>query len=78
METEVKAKGTIHWVNRLDCEEIKLNHFDGLDKGTISVFGEPSLNEDYENPVQFIRHGYYKKDGDSWNHAVSLKSSYKG
>lgn len=78
METEVKAKGTIHWVNRLDCEEIKLNHFDGLDKGTISVFGESSLHEDYENPVQFIRHGYYKKDGDSWNHAVSLKSSYKG
>ena len=77
METEVKAKGTIHWVNRLDCEEIKLNHFDGLDKGTISAFGEPLLSLDYDTPVQFIRHGYYMKDGDSWNHTVSLKSSYK-
>lgn len=78
METDVKAKGTIHWVNRSDCEELELNHFDGLDKGTISVFGEPSLSKDYENPVQFIRHGYYKKDGNSWNHSVSLKSSYNG
>jgi glutaminyl-tRNA synthetase len=78
METDVKAKGTIHWVNRLDCEEIKLNHFDGLDKGTITAFGEPLLRLDYIYPVQFIRHGYYMKDGDSWNHTVSLKSSYKG
>ena len=77
METDVKAKGTIHWVNRLDCEEIKLNHFDGLNKGTISAFGEPLLSLDYDTPVQFIRHGYYMKDGDSWNHTVSLKSSYK-
>ena len=78
METEVKAKGVIHWVSREDCEEIKLNHFDGLDMGTIAAFGEPSLAEDYENPVQFIRHGYYKKDGKFWNHSVSLKSSYNG
>jgi glutaminyl-tRNA synthetase len=78
METDVKAKGTIHWVNRLDCEEIKLNHFDGLDMGTITAFGEPLVSLDYVEPVQFIRHGYYMKDGDSWNHTVSLKSSYKG
>jgi glutaminyl-tRNA synthetase len=78
METDVKAKGTIHWVNRDAAVEIKLNHFDGLDKGTISAFGEPLLDLDYVEPVQFIRHGYYMKDGDSWNHTVSLKSSYNG
>lgn len=78
METDVKAKGVIHWVNRLEAEEIQLNHFDGLDKGTITAFGEPLTRLDYIEPVQFIRHGYYMKDGDSWNHTVSLKSSYKG
>jgi glutaminyl-tRNA synthetase len=77
METDVKAKGTIHWVNRDDAIEIKLNHFDGLDMGTITAFGEPLLDLDYVEPLQFIRHGYYMKDGDSWNHTVSLKSSYK-
>jgi len=78
MKTDVKAKGTIHWVNRDEAIEIKLNHFDGLDKGTISAFGEPLLNNEYEYPVQFTRHGYYKKDGEEWNHSVSLKNSYKG
>jgi glutaminyl-tRNA synthetase len=78
MKTDVKAKGTIHWVNRDEAVEIKLNHFDGLDKGTISAFGEPLLNNEYEYPVQFTRHGYYKKDGEEWNHSVSLKNSYKG
>lgn len=78
METDIKAKGVIHWVDRQSCVQLELNHFDGLDKGTISAFGEPMLNNEYEKPVQFIRHGYYMKDGDSWNHSVSLKSSYNG
>jgi len=78
MKTDVKAKGTIHWVNRDEAIEIKLNHFDGLDKGTISAFGEPLLDNEYEYPVQFTRHGYYKKDGEEWNHSVSLKNSYRG
>ena len=77
METDVKAKGVIHWVNRDEAVEIKLNHFDGLDKETISVFGEPLLELEHTYPVQFIRHGYYIQDGDSWNHTVSLKSSYR-
>lgn len=77
METDVKAKGVIHWVDRQSCIQVELNHFDGLDKGTITAFGEPLLAQDYDAPVQFIRHGYYMKDGTSWNHSVSLKSSYK-
>ena len=78
METEVRAKGVIHWVDRQSCISLELNHFDGLDKSTQTTFGEPLLQLDYENPVQFIRHGYYMKDGESWNHSVSLKSSYNG
>lgn len=78
METEIKAKGVIHWVDRQSCISLELNHFDGLDKKTISAFGEPLLRLNYEKPVQFVRHGYYMKDGDNWNHSVSLKSSYNG
>jgi glutaminyl-tRNA synthetase len=78
METEIKAKGVIHWVDRQSCVNLELNHFDGMEKSTQSSYGEPILDNNYSNPVQFIRHGYYMKDGDSWNHAVSLKSSYNG
>ena len=77
METEVKAKGVIHWVNRQTSIPIELNHFNGLEKSTQTVLAEPSLDSEYREPVQFIRHGYYKQDGDVWNHTVSLKSSYK-
>ena len=49
-----------------------------MNKSTNVSFGEPLLRLEYEKPVQFVRHGYYMKDGDSWNHSVSLKSSYKG
>jgi len=78
METEVKAKGVIHWVDRQTCEPITMNHFDGMEKSEMTGFGEPLLNNEYEYPVQFTRHGYYMKDGDSWNHSVSLKSSFNG
>ena len=78
METEVKAKGVIHWVNRQTSIPVQLNHFNGLEKTTQNSFGEPLLQNEYDQPVQFIRHGYYKKDGDQWNHTVSLKSSYRG
>ena len=78
METEVKAKGVIHWVDRQSCEPITINHFDGMDKSEMTGFGEPLLNNEYKYPVQFTRHGYYMKDGDSWNHSVSLKSSFNG
>ena len=78
METEVKAKGVIHWVNRQTSIPVQLNHFNGLEKTTQNSFGEPLLQNEYDQPVQFIRHGYYKQDGNQWNHTVSLKSSYKG
>ena len=78
METEVKAKGVIHWVNRQTSIPVQLNHFNGFEKTTQNSFGEPLLQNEYDQPVQFIRHGYYKQDGDQWNHTVSLKSSYKG
>jgi len=42
------------------------------------AFGEPLLKLEYNYPVQFVRHGYYIKDGDNWNHTVSLKNSFKG
>ena len=77
METEVKSKGVIHWVDRDTCEPIMMNHFEGMRQYLPQHgYGEPSVVGDYKNPVQFIRHGYYKKDGEFWNHSVSLKSSY--
>jgi len=78
METDVKAKGTIHWVNRMDCEQLTLNHFEDMQMEKLIAFGEPLLKLEYNYPVQFVRHGYYIKDGDNWNHTVSLKNSFKG
>jgi glutaminyl-tRNA synthetase len=76
MDTEVKAKGVIHWVDRQSGNLANLNHFEGMEKSTQPGYGEPSLDQDFDYPVQFIRHGYYMKDGEAWNHTVSLKSSY--
>ena len=81
MELDRKVKGTIHWVNRNECNEILIHNFDGYKKTSTMAYGEPSTSLATGYPVQFMRNGYYIRECSevlSFNHTVSLKSSYKG
>lgn len=81
MELDRKVKGTIHWVNMNECDEILIHNFNGYKKTSTMAYGEPFVRLTKDYPVQFMRNGYYIRVEDeelSFNHTVSLKSSYKG
>jgi hypothetical protein len=64
-----------------ECEEILIHNFDGYKKMSTLAYGEPFVKLTNGYPVQFMRNGYYIRERSeelSFNHTVSLKSSYKG
>jgi glutaminyl-tRNA synthetase len=81
-----KVKGVLHWVSAKYAVKKTVNLFDYLidEEGNInenSVIKKEALIEqailEEDERVQFMRHGYFYKDGEELNLIVSLKSSFK-
>ena len=88
----VKVKGTIHWVSAKHAHAAEIRVYDRLFKTerpesaedlnpntlkTIAAHLEPSLAKAGDEPFQFERHGYYKKDGQHFLQTVGLKDSWQ-
>ena len=85
-----KVKGVLHWVSANDAVSKTVNLFDYLvdEEGNLnenslakSITKKEALVErailGEEERIQFMRHGYFYKDGEELNLIVSLKSSFK-
>jgi len=80
MELDRKIKGTIHWVSCEHADEIEVKKYSGDEVFTSKGYVEPSLTR-YglvkEYPVQFLRKGYFKKEGNVFHEVVPLRE-WKG
>ena len=85
-------KGNIHWVSAKHAHAAEIRVYDRLFKTerpesaddlnpntlkTIAAQLEPSLAKAGDEPFQFERHGYYKKDGQHFLQTVGLKDSWQ-
>ena len=88
----VKVKGNIHWVSAKHAHTAEIRVYDRLFKTErpesaddlnpntlkkIAAQLEPSLAKAGDEPFQFERHGYYKRDGQHFVQTVGLKDSWQ-
>lgn len=75
-----KIKGTIHWVSCEHADEIEVRSYEGEEMEVVVAYAEPVMTRynlvgDY--PVQFLRKGYFAREGKIFHKTVSLKE-WKG
>jgi glutaminyl-tRNA synthetase len=75
--SERKPKGTIHFVDGSTAVPSTFRIFDGMNETEEHGFVESAVNEVAVDHFQFVRNGYFAKDGDGFNLIASLKTSFK-
>ena len=75
---ERKPKGTIHFVEASTAIKQSFHSFSDLTSiEKRDGYVESALSTIHTTHVQFVRNGYYAKDGNHFNLTASLKSSYR-
>jgi glutaminyl-tRNA synthetase len=87
----VKVKGNIHWVSAQHAAATSVHLYDRLykvehpegkqhlnpdSKKTITAQLEPMLDTAKDQEFQFERHGYFVRDRDSYDRAVTMRDSW--